>query len=248
MTRPTQFDPEKPPLEHFAAYADGELRGDDLIRLEEWLCAHPEDAVLVEAQQQPSSLCRRSAPPEPTEAEWSAAFEKIEIGLASSPAQPAGRSKGWRASTGFKVAMLATAAAAVVAVVLYSAKWGVRAIDSDQPADGALAKDQASPGPENEILEEDLAYLWDPAIPILLLSPEDVDILSLDGADDSAIVVGTPPVGKTFSLVSPGDVVLRSAAADVDGVVPEMRVPPGPAAVPMIVAPMIGSNSDQKKP
>jgi hypothetical protein len=43
-------------------------------------------------------------------------------------------------------------------------------------------------------------------------------------------------------------VVLRSIAAGVDGVVPEMRVPPGPAAVPMIVAPVIGSNSDPKKP
>ncbi len=247
MSKPAPFDPEKPPEEHFAAYADGELRGEDLVRLEEWLCAHPEDAARVEAQQQPTALCRRAAPPEPIETQWLAALERIESGLASSPVVPPRQPKGLRSSTRIRVGVLATAAAAAVAFAFNATlvpklSLGTRV---DLP-DDASPKGQVIGGHEIENSEDDLAFLQNPAIPILILSPEDVDILSLDGADDSAIVVGALPVGKTFYLVSSGDIVLRSVAADADGVVPEMRQEP--LAVPMIVAPMIGSNTERRKP
>jgi hypothetical protein len=251
MTSPAQFDPKKPPQEHFAAYADGELRGEALIRVEEWLCAHPEDAALVEAQQQPATLCRRSAPPEPIEEKWSAVLEKIEFALTSPAAAdplPLSRQREAkrRVSIRIAVAMWATAAAAIVALVLYLQK--PQPIALNRSADNSSTMVQELQAPDSEIPDESLAFLQDPAIAMLILSPEDVDIVSLEGDDDSALVVGAPPVGKTLPLAAPGDVVLVSVAADDDGMVPEMRTPQGLAGVPMIVTPMIGSNIDRKKP
>jgi hypothetical protein len=246
MSKPAPFDPEKPPEEHFAAYADGELRGEDLVRLEEWLCAHPEGAARVEAQQQPTAFCRRAAPLEPLETQWLAAFERIESGLTSSPVGPPRQSKSLRTSTRITVGVLATAAAAAVAFVLYFKGLGVHPINSIPPPDDASAQGQVIGRQQIENSDEDLAFLQDFSVPMLILSPEDVDILSLDGADDNAIVVGALPVGKTFNLVSSGDIVLRSVAADADGVVPQMRQEP--LAVPMIVAPMIGPKIERKKP
>jgi hypothetical protein len=245
MTKPASFDAYKPPEEHFAAYADGELRGEDLIRMEEWLCAHPEDAARVDAQQQPSSLCRRTTPPEPSETVWAAALERIESALASSSVLPKGQPNRLKVSTRIKVGALAAAAAVAAAFVLYSGGLGDRATHREQLLDSPAAKVQAIGGPETNSIDDDLAFLQNPALSLLILSPDDVDILSLEGADDDAIVVGEPPVGKEFKLVSPGDIALRSVAADVDGMVPQMRVKPGAAAVPMLVAPMNVSKNER---
>jgi hypothetical protein len=72
-----------------------------------------------------------------------------------------------------------------------------------------------------------------------VVAPDDVDIISMDGRDRDALVVGDPPVRGSLTLASAQDVSLNEAGRDVEMLIPEgnmpdqaapMLVPAGPAA------------------
>ena len=46
---PARLSDQRPPIEYFAAFLDGELPTDDWARVQDWLANHPEDAALVDA-------------------------------------------------------------------------------------------------------------------------------------------------------------------------------------------------------
>jgi hypothetical protein len=64
---------------------------------------------------------------------------------------------------------------------------------------------------------------------------DDVEIISINAADVSALVVGRPPVTGPLVLASAGDVTIHDAGNDVELIRPEEN-PEGPSA-PWIWAP-----------
>ena len=89
-----------------------------------------------------------------------------------------------------------------------------------------------------------LLLLWwppaavEPAVePLAVVSPDDVDIVSLRAADRVTLVVGVPPVTGPLVLASPGDIQLEGVEPYADGMVPDIHMDDG-AVTPMIVAPL----------
>jgi hypothetical protein len=64
--------------------------------------------------------------------------------------------------------------------------------------------------------------------PYPVVSPEDVEIISIAAADRDALVVGEPPLREPLVLVAPGEVEVQSIGPEADGMVP--YVPAGPVA------------------
>jgi ferric-dicitrate binding protein FerR (iron transport regulator) len=75
---PAPFPDQRPPIEYFAAFLDGELSTDDWARVQDWLANHPEDAALVEAQRNLLRCWQETAPAEPSERAWREVFARIE--------------------------------------------------------------------------------------------------------------------------------------------------------------------------
>ena len=73
-----------------------------------------------------------------------------------------------------------------------------------------------------------------PALPVA--APDDVEVLSIDGGDVGALVVGRPPVQGPLVLASADDVTVHDSGRDVDIVNPEPP-PPNQPAGPMIMVP-----------
>jgi len=73
--------------------------------------------------------------------------------------------------------------------------------------------------------------------PLAVVSPDDVEIISLRAADRVTLVVGVPPVTEPLMLASPGDVELENVEPDADGMVPDIHLDEGSLTV-MIVAPL----------
>jgi ferric-dicitrate binding protein FerR (iron transport regulator) len=75
---PALFPDQRPPIEYFAAFLDGELSTDDWAKVQDWLANHPEDAALVEAHRDLVRCWRETAPAEPSERAWREVFARIE--------------------------------------------------------------------------------------------------------------------------------------------------------------------------
>jgi anti-sigma-K factor RskA len=71
---------------------------------------------------------------------------------------------------------------------------------------------------------------------LAVVSPDDVDILSLRAADRVTLVVGVPPVTEPLVLASPRDVELERIEPDGDGVIPDIHMDEK-SDTAMIVAP-----------
>lgn len=72
---------------------------------------------------------------------------------------------------------------------------------------------------------------------LAVVSPDDVEIVSLHAADRATLVVGVPPVTGPLVLASVGDVELEGVEPDIDGMVPSIHMDERSVA-PMIVAPL----------
>jgi hypothetical protein len=59
-----------------------------------------------------------------------------------------------------------------------------------------------------------------PELPLRVASDDDIEIISMDGGDIRALVVGQPPMHGPFLLASAGDVTVDDTGHDVDVVVP----------------------------
>jgi hypothetical protein len=74
-----------------------------------------------------------------------------------------------------------------------------------------------------------------PVEPLHVASDDDIDIISMDGGDVRALVVGQPPMHGAFVLASAGDITVDDTGHDVEVVVPEEQA--GGHNGPMIVRP-----------
>jgi hypothetical protein len=86
---------------------------------------------------------------------------------------------------------------------------------------------------------------WLPGEPFPVTSPDDVDIISMEGNDNGALVVGEPPVPGPLVLAAPGEVTVERVEADADGVVPRVLAEPDRQDPPMMIAPL-ATESDQE--
>jgi len=73
--------------------------------------------------------------------------------------------------------------------------------------------------------------------PLAVVSPDDVEIVSLRAADRDTLVVGVPPVTGPLVWASLGDVELEGIEPDADGMVHDFHMDER-SATPMIVAPL----------
>jgi anti-sigma factor RsiW len=72
---------------------------------------------------------------------------------------------------------------------------------------------------------------------LTIVSPDDVEIVSLRAADRGTLVVGVPPVTGTLVLASAADVEFEGIEPAADGMVPEVHMDEA-TITPMIVAPL----------
>ncbi|MCI0460262.1 MAG: hypothetical protein L0Z62_25195 [Gemmataceae bacterium] len=203
----SQHNGETPPtLEHLAAYVDGELEAAGRRQVEAWLADHPEAATEVEAQRRLLALWRQVPPRQPTEAEWAAVFNRVQAACIT-PMRKA-RSRRW---AGVALALSATAAAL---------GWMALGNFSRPPDPGLL------PQPVSQAAEELFR----------VATAAEVEIISMDAADASFLVLGEPPLSEPLVLAAPGEIKFDKVEPDVDGMVPRLPDPQGPD-VPMIVVP-----------
>jgi anti-sigma-K factor RskA len=80
-----------------------------------------------------------------------------------------------------------------------------------------------------------------------VLSPQEVEIVSLDDQDRGALMVGQAPTLENMVAVTPADVQITSAMAGPDGCMPRIVIPKDQQAMPMIVAPLPGSRDGENK-
>jgi anti-sigma factor RsiW len=198
-------DPKPPEL---AAYVDGELGAAASGPVEAWLADHPEAAAEVESQRRLLRLWRETRPPEPTEAEWAAILTRLEAALpAASPALWVEARQ--RAARYRRALVWAAVAAASIAAVLVGRSLLNRSTGPGNP-----------PGQDST------------ETPFEVASDADVEIISIEGDDVSALVAGEPPVREPLVLALPGEVTVREV--DLGGAgSPPVRVPDRPTA-PMI--------------
>jgi hypothetical protein len=81
--------------------------------------------------------------------------------------------------------------------------------------------------------------------PLPVASADDVEILSVDGADAGALVVGDLPVRGPLVLAAAGDVTVERLEPDEDGMVPDLHLELGEAATPLLVAPLEGAAAQE---
>ncbi len=216
-----KHSPDRPFPDLLAAYADGELDAAGRARVEAWLAAHPAARADLAAQRRLSRRNRKfwrfAAAPPPSEGSWAKVFGRVQDALDAPvrPAPPVPSAPPRRRLARYAAAMLATAAAALVALRL----GGPR-------PDGAVAV-APEPPPAHDAL--------------VLATDADVDIISIDDRDAGQIVVGRPPLAHTdvVVLAGIGEVDLKGIQKDADGMVP--KAPMNDAGnAPMIIAPVAG--------
>ena len=84
-----------------------------------------------------------------------------------------------------------------------------------------------------------LLMLWTPKAgePLDVVSPDDVEIVSLRAADRVTLVVGVPPVQGPLVLASVGDVEVQGVEPAADGMLPSIHMDER-STTPMIAAPL----------
>jgi hypothetical protein len=80
-----------------------------------------------------------------------------------------------------------------------------------------------------------------------VLSPQEVEIVSVDDKDHGALMVGQAPKLENMIAVTPADVQITSVTADRDGRMPRIVIPTDQQAIPMIVGPLPGSRDGENK-
>jgi hypothetical protein len=210
----------RPTPEQLAAYADGELdglpEGESLRRhIEAWLGRHPEAAEELEAQRRLARLCRATAPPEPSEAAWNGVLGRLDR-LPHAPAAggPGRAGYGLRFAAWAVAALAATAAAVWLSLSLFR-PWAGPELARQAPR---VPEVRVPPGKAPEEVE-----------PFAVATGDEVEILSIKGADTGTLVVGELPFSGPMVLVQVGEV-------EVQRVEREVRM--GSSGPPMVWAPL----------
>jgi hypothetical protein len=197
---------QRPPIELLAAFLDGELTADDRQMIQDWLTCHPEEAELVQTHRNLLRFWRESAPPEPEEKAWREVLAHIEScgtsrtydrnthagGVVRSSTLDS-RSSAPSRSRWIRTGLLALAAAAAVILAVFNPH------KEPPPKSGRVQLAVEHP------LGDDLT----------LLTPDDVDLVSMEMTDTKLLVVGKLPVEEPIELVAKGDVTLHNFREDM---------------------------------
>jgi anti-sigma factor RsiW len=200
-------NPDRPPApERFAAYADGELGPAEGAEVEAWLTAHPEARAEVEVWRRLDRLWDAASPPEPDSAAWARTLGRIESAIP--PARSQRPRRPWPALLALG---LSAAAAAALLGVSFLQRPGQPVVPGASPSQAV----ESSPFP--------------------VVAAEDVVIISMEGADLPALVIGRPPVQFPMDLATPDDVRLVQAGEpdSPEGWVPDIWF--GDGTAPMVV-------------
>ena len=213
-------DGPPPSPEQLAAYADGELDGRPEMeplrrRIEAWLARHPEAAADLNAQRRLAQLWQATTPPEPSEAAWQDVLARLEPLPAT--AERGRRGPGLRFAAWAVAALAATAAAVWLALALFPPGAGPE-IARQRPRDLEQRKPPLPATPAAEPME-----------PFAVATADEVEILSIGGADTGTVAVGEMPLSGPMLLVQAGEV-------EVQHVEPEVRT--GANGSPMLWAPL----------
>jgi len=141
-------------------------------------------------------LMYATRPEDPDNVLWNEVLGRIEKRLQSPAARPASRNAWpWLGAC--------SAAAAAVAAVLFLHYYHNQA--PAPPIPGGIQT--------NNVADE----------PLPVAVADEIEILSVGGADTQTLVVGNPPVDGPLELLAPGDVTLFSVEPADDDMVPEIR-------------------------
>lgn len=191
----------RPDADLLAAYAAGELDGDAALapfkeQVEKWLAEHPQDLPATENWLQ--DLWETSRPAEPETTHFDAILERLQSLPTDGGRRPVPAGIRWR--------LLAAGLAAMAAAVWLA--FALVSSPQDIVKDDANATTVASTPPEA----------------FQVASSDEIEILSVDGAATSTLVVGRVPVQGPLELLAPGDVTLTSVQpADGDNMVPRVH-------------------------
>jgi hypothetical protein len=211
---------ERPFPQLLAAYVDGELDEAGRARVEAFLADHPEARADLDELKRLSrgnrKLWQASAGPSPSEASWARLFARVQQALTAPPRPAAaGTAPAPAAARPPRVRRLPALLAAAAFVLLAFAL-----LRPNAPTDTRPVPDVEEP--------------W------AVATADDVDIVSIRGADTDLLVIGRPPLPADTQIVlaTPNDVAFEKVAPDTDGMMPQM--PPPGSTVAMIVVPMAG--------
>jgi hypothetical protein len=208
MTPWNEDEPRTLSPEQLAAYADGELDRPELAplktRVEEWLAAHPGAAAEVEAQRRLARLWQASAPPEPPESAWGPILARLVL----IPVRPVAPSR-WGHMVWVAGLLAACAAGVWLTLALRQPGDEAKVVQPGLLPAGfpgkTLAVAKAAP---EKTAPEDMQ-------PFPVATADEVEILSVKGADTGTLVVGEPPVRGELVLALPGEVEVTRTTSEV---------------------------------
>jgi anti-sigma factor RsiW len=176
-----------PTAQELAAYVDGELAGEPLLRrrIEAWLSDHPVGAAEVESLRELKHVWRATTPAQPSEADWRC----VQAHLPQKPAPPS-----WDRRASVWAALLATALTGAAAA--FAVFWPVKP-SSPQP-----------PTVQNH------GDLLDDGEVLSVASADEIEVLQVEGPDSHTLVVNNLPMHRPLELLNPGEVSLMHPMLD----------------------------------
>jgi anti-sigma factor RsiW len=84
--------------------------------------------------------------------------------------------------------------------------------------------------------------------PLPVASADDVEILSIHGADMAMLLVGAVPLQEPVALATGNDVTVENMQPDSEGLVPSLGISPDDTGSPMIVTPANSRQPAEKAP
>jgi anti-sigma factor RsiW len=205
-----------------AAYADGELSGEERAMVDGWLQTHPELVAELDVQRQFSSTSRSIwqavAPNLPGEVRWNAVLHNVKagIGVGISPAE--------QGHSGSRLAKLRRGWPLLLAVPVIAAAAAILV------ALAPLGRPPTTP-PAVKNGDDNSESVYSVA------SQQDVEIISVRPADWQHVVVGESPLADKVTFATAADVNVHGVQPDWDGMTPRLQSGAN-SGMPMIIAPL----------
>jgi anti-sigma factor RsiW len=223
-------EPDPPMQLWLMAYADGELDpgSPEYAQVRAWLLDNPQGRAELEEHLRLRTLFEGTRPDRPV---WEGVRQSIEARLPTTAAprsqgrlQPPRSPRLWIALAGF----VGSAAAAVLILT-----QALHRPAPPPPAGLASGVVRVQPG-DTEI--------FGPGDTVELVGESDIEINSMDPADEKALLVGRPPVSWPIELASVGDVVVDDLRTDPGEDRPTFYQPQGGS--PMLISPLMGARKE----
>jgi hypothetical protein len=215
MSERPSNQPWKPTAEQLAAFVDGKLDSRSQRSVETWLRRHPDVAAELHDHKRLHRLWERTAPNSPTDRQWAQVHKHIETGLLQAH-RPSNSHRPWWV---IPLAIGTIAASALLGFVVVRQVWfsdGVRiqSVPDRIVEDSDSRSDQDAVPVESGVLQ--------------VLSPDEIDIVSMDLGDSHALVVGTPPVTEPLALLTQDEVTIERVERESNQQKAEFTAEPTP--------------------